>query len=166
MEIFWLNFLSAIFCFLIPGCLLLLYYFLFLKINIILIKKYWLHIILTCVSCFFLAKFQYRVLYSQYHIDLPIYISDAVYALSILSVPSLVVIVVLLLLRFFRKRVQHYFFTFQHLVDQPLETLHKYYPKFSIFFKRSSLLQRQAELKGMELTIRWGAVVWLQNKIW
>ena len=107
-EYFWFNFLTAVFIIAIPAFLIIIYYLLLKKINTILIKKYWFHIMFACLTILFYSWFEYNILYRKYLVNTPNYISEAVYGLSLLSIWVFIVLTirggVLLLLKLFKKK--------------------------------------------------------------
>jgi hypothetical protein len=69
------------------------YYFILKKINVILVK-YWVHFILFSLTTHGISRFEYYILGMKYHIELPIYISGWIYTLALLG--SLILIITLI----------------------------------------------------------------------
>lgn len=102
-ETFWLDLLSKTFTFAIPICLIVIYYLLLNKVNRVLVKKYLLHIILTCVTIILYESFEHYILIQKYKIQIPDYILSAIWSLMFLAYPTLLVLFIRAVILFFRK---------------------------------------------------------------
>ena len=106
-DIAWLNVLSVTFAIFMLCTLVLLSYFLLRKINDTLTSRYFLHVIMSCLSIYLISKFEYYVLIWKYNIDLPEFISSAIYGSFLLCVPIFLIFtiraIILLIIDLFKK---------------------------------------------------------------
>jgi len=101
-------FLQCILLLVIATAIISAFYLFLKKINVVLVKKYWLHFVLFSLTMYGISKFEYYILGMKYNIDLPIYISGWIYALVLLGNLILIITLIRYVVLFFMYLLKKY----------------------------------------------------------